>query len=80
MSKGYVGLASASAVYKNIYIRNIRHTPKNIYQSPKIFPICALTLRKDPKMHRNDPPKKSSFLKTPKNIEIQNIEPQKTYL
>ena len=70
------------------------------FNKPPKYPLFrTLTLRKDPKMHRNDPyvqfcddpkkvssksstplpptQKKNHFLKTPKNIEIQNFEPPK---
>ena len=79
-------------------IRNFKHPKKNfeILATQKISQFCTLTLKKDPKLHRNDPqtspilwwPQKIStkssypkkiliFLKTRKNIEIQNLEPPK---
>ena len=74
--------------------QNKKHLKANI--SKEIFQFCTLTLRKSPKIYRNDPqkvprfmmnsvkihnsiipPKIFIFLKTPKNIEIQNFEPPK---
>ena len=50
-------------------IRNFKH-PKKIFEilaTPKISQICTLTLKKDPKMHRNDP-QTSPNCDDPKNI------------
>ena len=94
----YVGSDPASTVHPKKY-QKFQAPQKNIWNfsnPPKISQFCTLTLKKDPKLHRNDPqtspfcddPKKIStkssypkkifiFLKTPKNIEIQNFEPKK---
>ena len=81
----YVGSGPASTVHPKINIRNFK----------KYRRFRTLSLRKDPKMLRNDPciaqfcdnprkypqnlhtQKNIHFLKTPKNIRIQNFEPQK---
>ena len=53
----YVGSDPASTVHpKNIW--NFKHPKKNIwiFTNPQKYPpFCTLTLRKDPKMHRNGP-------------------------
>ena len=51
-----VGSDPASTVHPQ-KISGISSTPKNIkiLATPKNTQICTLTLKKDPKMHRNDP-------------------------
>ena len=49
------GLASTLHIEK---ISGISSTPKKIFEifaTPKISPFCTMTLRIDPKIHRNDP-------------------------
>ena len=53
------------------YIRNSRHTPKNIISfsnSQNIFPSCTHDLRKDPNIHRNEPKNSPVLQWPPKNI------------
>ena len=53
----YVGSDPASTLHPPKNIRNFKHPKKlfEILETPKIPPFCTLTLRKDLKMHRNDP-------------------------
>ena len=80
----YVGLGTASTVHPKKY-QEFQAPPKNIWNftKPKKYPpFCTLTLRKDLKMHRNDPnfvmiPQKyPQNLHTPKNIHFSE-NPQK---
>ena len=51
----YLGSASTVHPLKN---QEFQATPKNIWNfsdQKKYPPFCTLTLRKHPKMHRNDP-------------------------
>ena len=88
----YVGMDPASPVYpppppppQNI--RNIRHTLKKYFKfsfppaQKKTFQFCKLTLRKSPKMYKNDPqnsavlwwpPKYPNFHHTPKYSFSEN--------
>ena len=53
----YVGSDPVSTVHPPKNIRNFKH-PKKIFEilaTQKIFQFCTLTLKKDPKLHRNDP-------------------------
>ena len=53
----YVGSDPASTVHQNKNIRNSKH-PKKIFEilaTQKNIPILYLDLKKDPKLHRNDP-------------------------
>ena len=53
----YVGSDPASTVHPKKNIRNFKH-PKKIFEivaTPKNIPILYLDLKKDPKLHRNDP-------------------------
>ena len=55
ISSSCVGSDPASTVHPKI-IRNFKHTKKiEILATQKYPPFCTLTLRKDPKMHRNEP-------------------------
>ena len=91
----YVGLDPTSTIYPQ-KISGISGIPKKIFEkwTKKIW-ICtqekALKCRNDPQKSPvcNDPPKISAispypkiffFLKTPKNIEIQNFKPSKNVL
>ena len=58
----YVGSDPASTVHpppppkKKKNIRNFKHPPIEILATQKKYPpFCTLILRKDPKMHRNEP-------------------------
>ena len=56
----YAGSDPASTVHKKKKkkkIRNFKHPQKifEILATPKISQFCTLTLKKDPKLHRNDP-------------------------
>ena len=93
----YVGSDPASTVHPK-KISGISSNPNFFwnFSNPKNIPILYLDLKKDPKLHRNDPqtspiswwPQKNIhkifipqkifiFLKTQRNIEIQNFEPPK---
>ena len=53
----YVGSDPASTVHPKKNIRNFKH-PKKIFKivaTLKNIPILYLDLKKDPKLHRNDP-------------------------
>ena len=53
----YVGSDPASTVHPK-KISGISSTPKKylkFWQPPKISQLCTLILKKDPKLHRNDP-------------------------
>ena len=53
----YVGSDPASTIHPQKNIRNFKH-PKKIFEilaTPKNIPILYLDLKKDPKLHRNDP-------------------------
>ena len=52
----YLGSGPASTVHPKKNIRNFKHPKKYLkfWQPSKNPQFCTLTLRKDPKMHRND--------------------------
>ena len=53
----YVGSGLASTLHLK-KISGISSTPKKylkFQQPPKIYPFCTMILKRDPKMHRNDP-------------------------
>ena len=70
----WIGLDPASTV-----IWNIRHTPNksiwNFSNPQKIFSFCILTLRKDPKMHRNGPQNSPVLWIYPQNLHSPKIFP-----
>ena len=53
----YVGSDPASTVHPPKNVRNFKHPQKifEIIAIPKNIPILYLDLKKDPKLHRNDP-------------------------
>ena len=51
----YVGLGPASILHPPKNVKNFKHPKKyqKFQQPQKISQFCTMTLRKDPKMHRN---------------------------
>ena len=77
----YVGLDPASTVHPQKNIRNFRHPKKilEILATPKNIPILYLDLKKDPKLHRNDP-QTSPICDDPQKISTKSSYPPKIFI
>ena len=72
-----IGSDPASTIHLKKNIRNFKHPPKifEILATQKNFPILYIDLKKDPKLHRNDPQTSPILWWPQKNIHKIFIPP-----